>query len=640
MSASSSALIDAVGWALVHSTWQLAALALVLWLLLRLSHHAASTTRYGFCAAALFSAPLCFAFTVLLCWDTPAVEFSALEVFSTARPVIGPLAPSGALASESAARSLAHTASALPWVVAVWLTGMLFFGLRFIGGFLYARSIRLRGHRAVAAALQERVRLLALSLGIDHPVSVVESFEVTVPMVVGIIRPLILLPTSALAGLSPDQLESVLLHELAHIRRRDLWVNFIQGLVEVMLFFHPAVWWMSSRLRAERELCCDDAVLARGTSSTVYAQALLRLSEQRLQGAHSAAATDGSLRFRIERLIGDPSPPQRSIRGLAAVFLFFSFGLMSAQQSLAAGQDLTQMVDELLEMDITTPADTALSTSDENRILREGLESLMEQREAILDRMDVLMDQDPERWAFVVELRSAQVNEHVADMLESSTVPSFLNADQAALYQASLSQRSAGFRSSALSGYQRVAQMDGPSTLMDEARAAAERLQGPALPDDEDLSDALDSLDTEALLRKASATSPDDPMVGRIWLLTAERMFDENKAPEAIVWYTAAADHLSETDAVYARYRIAWCNHNLGFTDTAISTMEAVVQEGVEPFRQEGLKDLLRFYIEADRIREGRRSFIRMGERDLWDTTSEAAYRAIEDRQMPVQDGR
>ena len=142
---------------------------------------------------------------------------------------LGSAALPGALAPTAAPAPALSTVSSLPWVVSLWGMGMLLFGARFFGGLVQVRSLRRRDHRPVSAALQERVRVLALSLGIVHPVSVVESFQTTVPMVVGIIRPLILLPSSALAGLTPEQLESIVLHELAHIRRRDLWVGFGQG---------------------------------------------------------------------------------------------------------------------------------------------------------------------------------------------------------------------------------------------------------------------------------------------------------------------------------------------------------------------------------------------------------------------------
>lgn len=500
--------------------------------------------------------------------------------------------------------------------------GVVLFSARFFGGLLHVRALRLSGHRPVPAALQERVRVLALSLGIARPVSVVESLQVTVPMVVGIIRPLILLPSSALMGLTRAQLESVVLHELAHIRRRDLWVSFVQGLVEVVLFFHPAMWWMSSRLRAERELCCDDMVLERGTSAMVYARALLSLSEHRSH-AHSAAATDGSLRYRIERLVGQPGPPQRSIRGLAAVFIFCCVGLLSAQQSLASDEDLAQLVDGLLEMELSLPNSDA-SIDEQNSSLRTDLNALMQQHVAIQERMDSLMAEDPARWGLLVSLRNAQVDEHVAYVIESSDVPPYLTAQQAAVYQAKLLQRSAHFRANALASYQKASAMSGPGTLIEEARSGVLRLQGPELPDGEDLAAALEAMDTASLLDKASSTGSTDPNVGRIWLASAERLFDDNDPASAIVWYTEAVEHLSQQQATFARYQIAWCHYNMGHTDNAITTMEDVVETGTDAFSQEGLKDLVQFYITADRGREGRRRFIRSGDRALWDSTAQA----------------
>ena len=618
MSASSSALVDAVGWALVHSTWQVSVLACGLWLLLRLSDRLPSSFRYTLCVAGLFTAPVLFLGTVLLCWDTPAVELLALEVFSSGLSAPSVHAPAAAVAAVPANPAV----SSMSLVVSLWALGVLVFGVRFLGGLVQVRSLRLSGHRPVSAALQERVRVLALSLGIDPPVSVVESLQVTVPMVVGIIRPLILLPSSALVGLTPEQLESVLLHELAHIRRRDLWVSFVQGLVEVVLFFHPAMWWMSSRLRAERELCCDDVVLERGASAMVYARALLSLSEQRRDRVPSvaAAATDGSLRYRIERLVGQPGPPQRSVRGLAAIFLFCCFGLLSAQQSLASDDDLTQMVDGLLEMEITLPEAETSSIEEMNSSIRTDLGALMVQHRAIHDRMAVLMADDPDRWGLIVALRSAQVDEHIPHVVESSDIPPYLTEQQAAVYQAKLMQRSAHFRSGALDSYQQAAAMSGPSMLLEEARSGLLRLQGPALPTGERLVAALEAMDTDTLLERASATGSDDPSVGHIWLMTAERLFDGNDAARAIVWYTAALEHLSDEQAIFARYKVAWCHYNMGHEDNAITTMEAVVEDSPDALQQEALKDLVRFYISADRSREGRRRFIRTGNRATWDS--------------------
>ena len=173
-------------------------------------------------------------------------------------------------------------------------------------------------------------------------------------MVVGVIRPLILLPTMALSGLSEEQLETVLLHELAHIRRRDLWINLLQGLVEIVLFFHPAVWWISRRIRAERELCCDDVVAAR-CPPMVYARALIQLEEHRSHRVRLAvAATDGSLRHRIERLVSTPKAPQRSSRSLSAIVLISLIGLFTARQSAAEEEaDIAALMETFLTMTIS-----------------------------------------------------------------------------------------------------------------------------------------------------------------------------------------------------------------------------------------------------------------------------------------------
>src|SRR5213076_1329469 len=134
---------------------------------------------------------------------------------------------------------------------------------------------------------------------------VVETTLVDVPMVVGWLRPAILLPVAALASLSTTQIEAILAHELAHIRRHDYAVNVLQAIVETLLFYHPAVWWLSNRIRVEREHCCDDVAVALFGNPLQYARALTRFEELRLDPAHALlAANGGSLLTRIRRLVG------------------------------------------------------------------------------------------------------------------------------------------------------------------------------------------------------------------------------------------------------------------------------------------------------------------------------------------------
>ena len=139
------------------------------------------------------------------------------------------------------------------------------------------------------------------------------------PTVIGWLKPVVLLPASALAGLAPNQMEAILAHELAHIRRHDYIVNLLQTVVETLLFYHPAVWWLSRRIRAERENCCDDLAVSLCGDPVAYAAALAELEGLRsTTGELVLAATGGSLLQRVRRLLGVPTHAGRAPGWLAA----------------------------------------------------------------------------------------------------------------------------------------------------------------------------------------------------------------------------------------------------------------------------------------------------------------------------------
>src|SRR5262249_44302433 len=163
-----------------------------------------------------------------------------------------------------------------------------------------------RHARPARDAWQTLARRLSRALGVRHAVRLLESTAVQIPAVVGWLRPVILLPASTVTGLTPEQLEMILAHELAHIRRHDFLVNLLQAVVVTLLFYHPAVWWISRQVRIERENCCDDLAVAVCGTPLQYARALTRLEELRV-GAPSLAvsARGGSLFERVRRLVGD-----------------------------------------------------------------------------------------------------------------------------------------------------------------------------------------------------------------------------------------------------------------------------------------------------------------------------------------------
>src|SRR4029450_6701742 len=145
------------------------------------------------------------------------------------------------------------------WILPLWTAGVFVFTLRFVWAAAHVSSLRRRGVEA-DAAIQSMIAGLAERLGIRRKLRVLKSSVAEVPAVVGWLRPVILLPAAVLVGLTPQQLESLLAHELAHVRRHDYFVNILQMIVETFLFYHPVVWWVSSRIRYERECCGDDLV--------------------------------------------------------------------------------------------------------------------------------------------------------------------------------------------------------------------------------------------------------------------------------------------------------------------------------------------------------------------------------------------
>jgi beta-lactamase regulating signal transducer with metallopeptidase domain len=314
-------LIQAVGWALLHFLWQgalVGGLAAAALLLLRRS---AADVRYVVAAIALTLMATLPVVTGVQAWRsaTAAAHVPSNDVVSAAPPTAAatPLPEPGSEPSTTACASEACSATVLssdrverwlPMVVVVWMAGVAFLALRLAGGWL--RIYRMRTHGAIPAeaALQAVVRRLARTLHLSRTVTLLQSAAVDVPTVIGWLKPVVLLPVSAFAGLSPLQVEAILAHELAHIRRHDYIVNLLQSLLEMLLFYHPAVWWLSRRIRIEREHCCDDLAVSLCGDPVVYARALADLEELRGATAQlTMAANGGVLLARVRRLLAAPA---------------------------------------------------------------------------------------------------------------------------------------------------------------------------------------------------------------------------------------------------------------------------------------------------------------------------------------------
>ncbi len=319
----SAVLVHAIGLALVHFLWEGAVLALILAAVLSLVRRA--NLRYRAASLAMLGMLAAFAFTAAWSFSQPRTP---LVTSNRIDHLTGTDADGRLVYRES---PLARLYRFLPQVVLFWMAGALLLGLYRLGGWLAVERMRRAGVCAVPSHCQGSLRALAHRMRVSKPVVLMESSLAQVPMVIGLLRPAILVPAGLLTSLPPAHLEAILLHELAHIRRFDYLVNLLQTVAETLLFYHPAVWWISGLMRAEREHCCDDLVVAVQGDARAYAEALVTLEERRFAGTEPAlAATGGKLMNRIGRLLNPPEQPR------AAVALILSMALLLGVFCLAA----------------------------------------------------------------------------------------------------------------------------------------------------------------------------------------------------------------------------------------------------------------------------------------------------------------
>lgn len=293
--------------ALMNFLWQGTLVGLAAWGALTVLEQAKASTRYAVALGALLlMAALPFATAFRLAGDTPRPAQATVSAAPAAVPIVKVPEPSG-----GAVTTRTFGASLLPWIFNLWLAGVAALSLIHLGGFRRVRHLSRHG-RPVEETLQALARDLSRRLGIRRAVTLLESAAASVPATVGWLRPVVLVPMSTLAGLTPHQLEAILAHELAHVRRHDYLVNLLQTAIETLLFYHPAVWWVSAQARRERENCCDDLAVAVCGDRLSYARALVDLEGLRVPAPRLAlAASGGSLTGRVRRLLAPPDRPSR-----------------------------------------------------------------------------------------------------------------------------------------------------------------------------------------------------------------------------------------------------------------------------------------------------------------------------------------
>jgi len=284
-----------LGWTLLHSLWQGLLMAAALFIVLNMLRNAGSKIRYYLSAAFLGLSFVLFLNTLITQWQklqtsTVYITESVQGASSGHSYQVSTTAPdTGGTWTHYIAVASPRLEYYFPLLTAIYMLGLILMMSRFGINILQLKKLRSGGLTAVDHSWDEWINNYCRQFSIPQPVQVFFSERVNVPMVMGTLKPIILLPFTSLSHLSAEQLETILLHELAHIKRHDYLFNIFQNVVETFLFFNPFMWWISSIVRREREHCCDDMVIANTSHPLSYAKALAALENSRLQATYSMA---------------------------------------------------------------------------------------------------------------------------------------------------------------------------------------------------------------------------------------------------------------------------------------------------------------------------------------------------------------
>jgi|GEM_PF-3443824 len=344
-------LMDSLGWTVVHSVWQGAIIALLLCIAFYFVGKKQSLVRYWLAVLSLLFMLVWSGVTFMSHYieasDRCDTTYTCEAVKETSPPpfyeVEGYMEERIRVAKEELAPTMSYVdfqdtiQEYLPWIVWLWGIGVAFFFLRWLGGALYLQRIKLLYTHPVAEEWDELLENLREKLGIRRGVELLSSMRVHSPMVIGHLKPVILVPIGLLTHLTPAQVEAMLAHELAHIKRYDFLINLLQSWVEILFFYHPAYWWIAAQVQNERENSCDDMAVSVCGSKWEYVNTLAVLAEMRLQTPQLAMGFAGNkqnlLLNRIKRIM-TPNENSKQFGGriLASsllVLLLFGFVLWS-----------------------------------------------------------------------------------------------------------------------------------------------------------------------------------------------------------------------------------------------------------------------------------------------------------------------
>jgi beta-lactamase regulating signal transducer with metallopeptidase domain len=333
----SNDIIRAIGWTLIHSLWQGLVLALLAGILILFTRKSRPALRYNIFTLLFFvlvgSAVLTFFYELRQPAGHRAITAETpVQVVTTPELALENIAAQAANTAipepDFTQRFVAYFNEHAPLLVMLWFIVFVARSLWLFGGLVYVQRIRHYKTSIPAAAFVDQLSALCSRIRLNSKVQLLESAMVKVPTALGMFKPIILMPLGMMAQLPPDQVEAVLLHELAHIRRRDFLVNVVQHFAETIFFFNPALLWLSARIREEREHCCDDIAIGVTQSRNGYIQALVSFQEfqlaPRTKYAMAFPGRKKQLLDRVKRILGSKN---KTLNIAEKSFLLLCFSL-------------------------------------------------------------------------------------------------------------------------------------------------------------------------------------------------------------------------------------------------------------------------------------------------------------------------
>ncbi|MEO8405679.1 MAG: M56 family metallopeptidase, partial [Chitinophagaceae bacterium] len=358
----------ALGWTLLHSLWQGVLAAAIAGIVIIATRRSAARLRYNLLGSVLILFGLTSLVTFILYAQSSATDLvtahavaplPSIEYTTTADLTV---TNTPTIAGEF---TNYFNNNAAPFVI-TWAIFFIFHGIKLLAGLASIQRMRVYKRHEIAESWKLKLEELSDCLGIRQSVRLFQSELIKVPVAIGYLKPVILVPLGLLSHLPPDQAETILLHELAHIRRHDYVINLLQRIAEAVFFFNPALLWISSLIRQEREACCDDIVVANTQSKGSYLEALVSFQEYSLTGTGYAMAIGHNRHYLLNRVKRIMTRENKKLNLMEKIILILSlvtitaFTLLPAKEAMAKKEKINTITSVNIQT-VQSPEKTAIS---------------------------------------------------------------------------------------------------------------------------------------------------------------------------------------------------------------------------------------------------------------------------------------